>query len=281
MKTNKGYKNTQMKKESKGKRIITDILLVVFLLIAIGSGAYIAIYYYNSVKNEKQFDNLKENIIEDDSDEEGQLQFIDVQVGDEKIKILKRYSLLYGKNPDFIGWLKIEGTKIDYPVMYTPSDEEYYIHRNFDQEYSSAGTLFIDTSSVPTGRKTDNILIYGHNMKSGTMFSGLLDYASEDFYQGHKYIKFDTLEEIGTYEVIAAFHTRVYSDDDTDHYHYYDFFNARNAEEFDEYVQYVKSNTPYTIPTTAEYGDQLITLSTCAYHVNDGRYVVVAKKIEE
>lgn len=268
-------------KESKGKRIVMDILLVFFLLVAIGSGAYIAIYYYNSAKSEKQFDNLKDGMLEDYMDGDGQLQYVDVDVDGQKFKVFKKFANLYQQNPDFIGWLTIEGTKIDYPVMYTPEDEEYYLHKNFDKEYSAAGTLFVDTSSVPIGETTDNILIYGHNMKSGTMFSGLLKYGTEEYYLEHKYIQFDTLEGPGTYEVIAAFYTQIYADDDTANYHYYDFFDARNAEEFDEYVQYVKSRTPYTIPTTAEYGDQLITLSTCAYHVNDGRYVVVAKKIEK
>lgn len=279
--TKKQGNGAQIKKDSKAKRIIMDILLVFFLLVAAGSAAYIGIYYYNSSKSEKQFDDLKEEFVEDYEDEQGNEAYVDIQVGDENYKIFKKYSRLYEQNQDFIGWLTIDGTGIDYPVMYTPEDEEYYLHKSFEKEYSASGTLFIDTSSVPTGNVTDNILIYGHNMKSGTMFHGLLDYQTEEFYQNHQYIKFDTLEGEGTYKVIAAFYTQVYSDDDTAHYHYYDFFDAGNEEDFDEYVQFVKSNTAYTIPETAEYGDQLITLSTCAYHVKNGRFVVVAKKIEE
>lgn len=265
----------KVKKRKSKKQIVLDVLMVFFLLIAVGSVIYIGQYYYKIVKSEKQFENLKEGFEEDYVDEEGNIEF--VEIGNQKI--FKKYAGLYAENNDFIGWLTIEGTKIDYPVMYTPEEEEYYIHRDFNREYSSSGTLFIDTSSVPTGDTTDNILIYGHNMKAGTMFHGLLDYESEDFYQEHKYIQFDTLEGQGTYEVIAAFRTQIYAEDDTAHYHYYEFFDASDASEFDEYVEYVKSNTPYTIETTAEYGDQLLTLSTCAYHTDEGRYVVVAKKI--
>jgi sortase B len=204
-----------------------------------------------------------------------------------------------------IGWLRIDGTDIDYPVMYTPDDMEYYLHKNFDKEYSYAGTLFIDKNCTPValsgnssenatdntdnnentenannvGAVSDNIIIYGHNMKSGTMFHQLLDYEDEDFYKEHKYIAFDTLAGEGTYEVIAAFRTKVYSDDDTEHYKYYKFYNAADEDEFNEFVNYAKSNTPYAISETASYGDKLITLSTCAYHTTNGRYVVVAKKI--
>ncbi|MGN0395934.1 MAG: class B sortase [Coprococcus sp.] len=262
--------------ESKVKKVILNILIVVLLLVAVGSGSYIILYYYKSSKNEKKFDNLKEEIVEDSVDNNGQPKYVKTK----EDYILAKYKNLYDKNDDFVGWLKIDGTNIDYPVMYTPDDPDYYIHTDFDGEYSDSGTLFIDANANPRKETSDNILIYGHNMKSGTMFHDLLSYESEDFYKGHKYITFDTLDEFGTYEVIGAMRTEVYADDDTAHYHYYEFFNAADEEAFDEYVNLVKVNTPYTIETTATYGDKLITLSTCAYHSDNGRYIVVAKKIK-
>ena len=111
------------------------------------------------------------------------------------------------------------------------------------------------------------------------MFRELLQYDDESFYKKHKNIKFDTLYETGTYEVIGAFRSEIYSDDDTEHYHYYEFFNAADKAEFDEYIDFVKSNTSYDSGVTAEYGDELITLSTCASHTEDGRFVVVARRI--
>lgn len=259
----------------KAKKTILDILIVFLLLVAIASGGYIVIYYYTSSQNEKKFEELKEFVDEDIVDEKGEPAY--VKQGDNYI--LAKYKRLLEQNGDFIGWLKIDDTNIDYPVMYTPNDPEYYLHTDFDGEYSAAGTLFVDSNSNPRKEASDNILIYGHNMKSGTMFHDLLSYEDEAFYKEHQYITFDTIEELGTYEVIAAMRTVVYDDEDIEHYHYYEFFDAEDKEEFDEYVRFVKENTPYQIETTAEYGDKLITLSTCAYHNDNGRYVVVAKKI--
>lgn len=267
----------------KIRNIIINILIVICLLTAIGSGVYIFIYYHKSAESEEKFDTLKEDIQEDYLDGDGRIEYVEVKDNDdEKIrKIFKKYANLYCSNNDFIGWLMIEGTNIDYPVMYTPDDAEFYLHRDFYKEYSSAGTLFVDTGCTPVGDVSDNILIYGHNMKSGTMFHDLLKYEDEEFYKEHKYITFDTLEGMGTYEVIGAMRTKAYPDDDTEHYHYYDFLGASNQEEFDTYVDFIRENTPYTPVSTAEYGDNLITLSTCAYHTNEGRYVVVAKKVDK
>jgi sortase B len=267
------------KKVHSIKDKILNILIVVFALIAIGSASYIFIYYHKSAVSQKAFSELKESIDNDYTDETGEDILVDVTVGEHN-QIFKKYLSLYLENTDFIGWLKIDDTDIDYPVMYTPDDMEYYLHKNFDKEYSYAGTLFIDTNCSPVDEVSDNIIIYGHNMKAGTMFHDLLDYEDEEFYNNHKYITFDTLTGEGTYEVIAAFRTKIYSDDDTEHYNYYNFFNAANEDEFNEYVNNAKFNTPYYIGTTASYGDKLITLSTCAYHTTNGRYIVVAKKIE-
>jgi sortase B len=281
---------TKIRKNIKNK--ILDMLIVIFALIAVGSAAYIGIYYYRSSSSQKDFEQLKNDIDYDYIDENGNDIMVEVEASSDtesptNLRIFKKYLSLYMKNTDFIGWLRIDGTDIDYPVMYTPDDMEYYLHKNFDKEYSYAGTLFIDENCTPVAMSSDNltedvsdnIIIYGHNMKSGTMFHHLLDYEDEDFYKEHKYITFDTLAGEGTYEVIATFRTKVYSDDDTEHYKYYKFYNAADKDEFNEFVNYAKSNTPYAISETASYGDKLITLSTCSYHTTNGRYVVVAKKI--
>lgn len=270
-------------KKNRKSNLVYNILIGIFLAIALGCGIYIGVYFYGIHKFEKQFDELAEDILsdEDSVDENGEPLYVEINTGsDENIRVLKKYSILYQENNDFIGWLTIEGTRINYPVMYTPDDCDYYIHKDFNKNYSFAGCLFIDTSSVATGDDiTDNVLIYGHNMKAGTMFHDLLKYEDEDFYKEHKYIFFDTVEELGTYEVIGAFRTEIFDINDTAHYHYYDFFDAETEEDFDEYVSFVKSSTGYTTDSTAEYGDRLITLSTCAYHTDEGRFVVVAKKI--
>ncbi len=263
-------------KKSK-KNLVCNCLIVLLILIAVGSGIYLFVYYYNINTASKGFESLKDEIQEDYLDEDGEEIYIEI----EEEPVFKKYASLYSKNSDLIGWLKIDDTVIDYPVMYTPDDGEYYLRRDFDKEYSTSGTLFVDADCIPTGEDvSDNIIIYGHNMKAGTMFHTLLEYEDEEFYKEHKYISFDTIYGEGTYEVIAAFRTRVYSKDDTEHYNFYDFTDAGSEEEFNEYVNNAKSETPYIISESAAYGDKLLTLSTCSYHASDGRFIVVAKKID-
>lgn len=182
---------------------------------------------------------------------------------------------LYAQNQDLAGWIKIEGTRIDNPVLYTPN-EDYYLYRGFDKSDNVAGSLYIDKRNVLDPRD-DNLLLHGHNMKNGSMFHDLLSYKKESFYKEHKTIRFDTLYEEGTYEIVAVFVSKVY-DVDEDVFKYYSFYRAENQQQFDEYIQNVKKLSLYDTGVTAEYGDTLITLSTCEYSQTDGRMVVVAKK---
>ena len=279
-----------MKKKKTVKDHVLNILLIFFILVFLVSGGYLGYYYYSINKSESRADELEEKI-EDDDEFAGE-DFYYATVGDaEKGKealsmyvevdgkmILRKYSKLYQENPDFIGWLNIPGTKVGYPVMFTPNDEEFYLRKNFDKEYSTSGTLFVSKYSDVV-KPTDNVVIYGHNMKAGTMFHDLLNYADESYYQEHKTVVFNTIYGNAEYEVIAAFQTNIKEVDDTS-FKYYQFFDANDPSEFDEYVNNCKALTPYNIPVTAEYGDKLITLSTCSYHTDEGRYVVVAKRVK-
>ena len=194
--------------------------------------------------------------------------------------ILAKYTALYEQNHDLIGWLTIDSTKIDYPVMYTPSDEEYYINRDFGGKSSSSGTLFANSENTfePDGIMSDNVIIYGHNMKNGTMFGALMDYKDESFYKEHTVIRFDTIYEQAEYEIIAVFFSQVYNKND-DVFKFYNFINAEDESDFNTYVDNIRHLSIYNCAAAAVYGDELITLVTCAYHVENGRFVVVAKKI--
>ena len=274
-------------KKSNKKKIAYNITLAILICIFIGSAGYLAFYFLQSKHSEDQFEELETLIDEYDpsaqvsgdsagvnpEDTVSGITFVDV----DGVQVQARMEKIYRKNHDFVGWLSIEDTKISYPVMQTPEDEEYYIRRDFYGESSSAGTLFADTES-DIKKPSDNILIYGHNMKTGTMFHDLLKYEDASFYNNHKYIQFDTIYGDGTYEVIAAFRTKIRAEDEAG-FRYYHFFNAEDASQFDDYVKNCKDLTPYDISTNASYGDTLLTLSTCAYHTSNGRFVVVAKKI--
>lgn len=188
------------------------------------------------------------------------------------------YQKSFLSNADMVAWLQIPDTAIDYPVMWTPRDEEYYLRRGFDGSRNRNGCLILDTDSC-VSPLTTNLIIHGHNMKSGTMFGTLSDYESEDFYLGHKNLSLYTREVQHNYEIIAVFYSQVYKKSDTV-FKFYKFFQANTEAEFDDYYQNIKALSLYDTGVTAEFGDHFITLSTCSYHVENGRFVVVAKEID-
>ncbi len=289
---NSGSNNGIHKKEAvtkktgkkKIKNIIYRVCFVVCFITFCVCAVILVTYIADCIKSEKKVDKLKEYIdteepsIPDDNTATSQnaTSGTDFQLIN-GVAVQEKFAKLYSMNSDFVGWITIVGTDIDYPVMQSMYDEEFYLHKDFDKEYTKGGTLFIDTSS-DVKKPSDNILIYGHNMTTGKMFHSLFEYEDEEFYENHKYITFNTIYGDGEYEIIAAFRTNIYPVDYTG-FKYYEFFDAATEEEFDNYVNNCKSLTPYSTTATAEYGDKLISLSTCAYHSENGRYVVVAKKI--
>jgi sortase B len=206
----------------------------------------------------------------------------------EQAEMLPKYQSLYEQNSDMIGWLKIEDTVIDYPVMQTMEDEDYYLDYDFNKEENMNGCLIMDTESiVGTGTSTNqfrdgtkpstNLIIHGHTMKSGLMFGGLKQYADENYGKSHSIICFDSLYEHREYELIAVFYSQVYINTD-DVFKYYNFFQADTQVEFDDWYTNIKTMSLYNTGVTAEYGDEFITLSCCSYQIEDGRFVVVGKR---
>lgn len=190
--------------------------------------------------------------------------------------ILDRYLALYRENSDMVGWLSIEDMKIDYPVMQC-EDDEYYLHHDFEGKDSKYGCLYVrERADLENGT---NFVIYGHNMKDGSMFGDLDLYREEDFYREHSKIAFDTLYEEYTYEIVAVFLSQIYGEND-DVFKYYQFYEAETEEEFNDFYDNIKKMSLYDTGVEAEYGDTFLTLSTCAYHVNNGRLAVVAKRVE-
>ena len=202
----------------------------------------------------------------------------------------KSMTEVYGMNPDCVGWLKIDGTVIDYPLMQTLDDEQYYLNRDFNKKYSAYGSLIADTDSViGSGTKINdyadgtlpstNIIIHGHNMKNGSMFGSLDKYRDQAYEKKHSIIKLSSLYEDREYEICAVFLSQVYKKSDNV-FKYYKFFQANNEEEFNDFYDNIKSLSMYDTGVTAAYGDEFITLSVCAYHVENGRLVVVGKRIK-
>lgn len=190
--------------------------------------------------------------------------------------ILAEYEALYAENSDTIGWLKIDGTGIDNVVMQAPDEIDKYLHTDFYGSYSYRGCLFVDEQCDVL--RSDNIIIYGHNMNDGSMFGSLLYYASEDFYRGHKYISFDTVYEKQTYEVVGAVKTEILPEG-SNSFKYYEYKGHDDDKSLAEYKRFLSENSLYETDAVLEIGDKILTLSTCAYHTDDGRFIVVAKRV--
>lgn len=190
------------------------------------------------------------------------------------------YLPLVERNGDLSAWLTIPNTMIDYPVMYTPEEPEYYLHRAFDGSYAVSGCLFIGDGSAPD---SGHVMIYGHCMRNGTMFGGLEDYADPAYAADHPEIQYDVIAPDGTYqrhtyEVMAAFYSRVYRTDETGVFRFYYYGDLSEPEVFDSYITQAEEAALYDTGVRAEYGDRLLTLITCDYYANNGRFVLVARE---
>lgn len=176
------------------------------------------------------------------------------------------------ENPDLAGWLTIEDTAVDYPVMWTPEEPEYYLRRAFDKSRAVSGSLFIGAGCAPDGA---HVIVYGHNMRDGSMFGSLSGYQSADYAAAHPVIRFDTLTRAGEYRVLAAFYSHAYTPGEKG-FRYYQYTDLSRPEDFEDYVRQAREAALYDTGTQAEYGCRLLTLSTCSYHQEDGTFVVVA-----
>ncbi len=195
---------------------------------------------------------------------------------EEEDPIQKSIQSLYKENSDLMGWIQIEGTNINYPVMYT-KEVDYYLRRDFYKNDDQWGSIFVDPNNTLTPRDS-NLIIYGHNMKDDRMFHDLVKYQEESFYQEHPKIIFYTLTTKEEYTIISVFLSKVYSVVDSV-FKYYKFHNATSQEEYRTYIENIKAQSLYPIEETATFNEDLITLSTCEYSQKNGRMVVVAKKI--
>lgn len=186
---------------------------------------------------------------------------------------------LYEENRDLVGWLAVEGTEIDYPVVQC-EDDEYYLSHNFRREEDRYGCLYVK-STADVNTPGTNFIIYGHHMKDGSMFGGLDKYGSESYFRSHRLVSFQTLYEERAYEVMAVFQTRISENEEGGGFRYYQFYQAGTKEEFRDFYENVMALSMYDTGVTAEFGDTFLTMSTCSSHAENGRFVVVAKRLDE
>ena len=253
----------RIKKKQKSKfKIAVLVILIIIFVIGIG---YIGYYIYNKYKSQN------EPVL-------SEIKVDDKQITETKTERILQLEELKKQNNDIIGWIQIEDTPINYAVMQC-EDNSFYMTHNYKKEYSAEGSIFLDKDynwELPSS----NLLLYGHNNKNKSMFAELLNYKEESYYKEHPPIRFTTLTEDKTYEILAVFKSRVYYKSEKDVFRYYYFINAENEQEYNNYINESKKSSLYDTGKTATYGDQLLTLSTCEYSQEDGRFVVVAKKLQ-
>jgi sortase B len=259
---------------NKKKQRVFIILIIVCSAVFAVSAYMLIQYYWAAHKAESSFAELRlpDDIAGDD---------VDVKSGQvaSPSKYEKRqvyYRDLYERNNDFVGWLRIFGTDVDYPVMQTLKERDYYLHRDFDRKPSAPGTLFAsDISDID--KPSDVIIIFGHMMKSGAMFGGLKEYTSPDYMKDHQTVRFDTLADERYYKIFSVF-TEAVNTGKASEFKYYTASDFKDERDFEDFIGQVKSKELYDTGETAVYGDEILALSTCEYTHADGRLVILAKR---
>lgn len=265
----------ELKKREKRRKLLV-VLCSMAAIVFLGYFGIYNWYNYRTADNYKQLSELKDKEPTASDAPAPVIHYTAEEGQSTPPPVLDEYKNLLNKNKRLIGWVKIDDTNIDYPVMQT-TDNEYYLDHNLNQEYDKNGSIFMD-KDCDVLKPSTNLILYGHHMKSGQMFGGLSLYSDQSYYEKHPCIQFDTIYEKGLYEIMYVFRSRVYSEDEIV-FKYYQFIDAQSEQEFDSYMNDMEGMSLYDTGVTAQYGDRLLTLSTCDYQEKNGRFVVVAKKV--
>lgn len=241
------------------RKIVYTIITILLIGLVLISSYLIFKEKKQNEKQENTFEDLIEIVEENIENQE-----------ERKIDINK----LYEENKDIVGWLKIDDTTINYPIMQNINDPNYYLRRDFYKNYSSYGTPYM---AKQCNLNSDNIVIYGHHMKNNKMFGELEKYKSKDFYNNHKIITFTTLEKEYSYEIFAVFKTTVYTKNT---FRYYENINFENKKMYNDFINICKDKSLYQTGIEIKDKEKLITLSTCEYSNKNSRLVIVARKIK-
>ena len=265
-------------------------LIIFFLLIFLGSAAALIFYWLDSRQQEQAYDELSvlHQAVTTPAPEEPDpsapsteppspwVTVTDPETG-ETVELLPEFSELYAINNDLVGWIRLPDTALDYPVVQKPDRRDYYLRRDYYGKRATQGCIYV-REECDVFAPSDNLTIYGHRMRNGSMFAPLGEYLNKDFWENNRFIYFDTLKERNRYEVFAVFLTSAALGEG---FEYHTFVDALDAEDFDSYVSGCKALSRYETGITPTYGDKLITLSTCDKSIENGRLVVVARLVKE
>lgn len=265
------------------KKLVYTLTIVLLVLVFGVSAFFVGNYILESREQAKKFDALaqlkeeaKENATEPQVTEETgpDATYSDADIRDAN-NMLAEYGELYALNSDVVGWLRIDGTKLDYPVMQTPDNPNYYLYRDFDGKDSARGCIYA-REECDINEPSDNITMYGHNMRDGSMFAAANAYVHKATWEENPLIFFDTLYEYHTYKIFAVFKT---SANIGEGFTYHNMIDAQDKEDFDQFIAKCKDLSFYDTGITPQYGDKIICLSTCEYTLDNGRLVIAAVRI--
>lgn len=256
---------------------VVRIVFVLFCVIAIFSAIMLIQRIYRDRKERAAFEELSKLVsppqttqqIEPGNVQDNSDNFLPVEESP-----TNPYAELALVNSDFAAWIRIPETEVDYPVMFTPSEPEYYLRRAFDKTDSQSGTPF-----VGAGASLDSscFIIYGHNMKNGTMFGSLENYRDPAFWAENKIFTLDTLDEQRVYEIFSVVETEILAADIVE-FQYYHYVGDLSELRFFELIEKLQEQALYNTQIDLDYGDQIVILSTCSYHAENGRLIVAAKR---
>ena len=214
-----------------------------FAALFLFSGVMLAIQHADQKQSAEAFDEIAALIQEKPEQTEPSTEPTegeDTLAAETALTSYEKYAAVYEQNHDCVGWITIDGTNINYPVMQTPDNPDFYLKHAFDRSYSNYGMPYVQENCMVGS--SDNLILYGHHMNIGTMFADLCKYESEDFYREHTTIQFDTLEDYGEYEIVAVFKTVAYSQEGFKYYH---FVDAECQEDFDSFLAQCKELALY------------------------------------
>ena len=267
------------------KKVLFSITIVL-LLIAFGVSAFlVGSYLLEGKQQEESYNNLadiaaggqtvdRETTQATETEETAETETT-AAVETTEGGMLPGYAEIYEMNNDTVGWIKLPGTELDYPVMQTPDRENFYLDKDFYGNKSTRGCIYA-REVCDINEPSDNVTLYGHNMADGSMFAALNAYVSKTAWDNNSLIFFDTLTEYHTYKIFAVFKT---SANLNQGFSYHQFVDADNEEEFNEFVKTCKDLSFYDTGITPVYGDKMICLSTCEYTLDKGRLFVAAVRI--
>lgn len=252
--------NDKSTKSKSTKKVIILLIFAICIIILIGIAIYTSKNFMASNKDKGKIEEAQD--------------YMEDENYDDQVENLKK---MQEKSKNIISWIKIDDTKINYPVLQT-DDNEYYLDHDYENNESQYGSIFLK-ATCDVNDVNSNLIIYGHNMKDGEMFTGIMQYGNKAFWDEHNLIQLITDNGVREYEVMSAFRSRVFYKRETDVFRFYNYLKFENEEKYNEYVNNVKKIQLYDTGVTAEYGEQLMTLITCEYSQENGRFVVVAKRI--